>query len=98
MEYSKDIKHFNYPLHPDVAVVASLGVQEGVIDKTFLKDENKRGRRMFGTLFHSLQSRLFDKNICFFLGSPFSEASSNKRRIRKDFLQTEDQYRNGLNV
>lgn len=28
----------NYRLHPDVVVVASLGVQEGVIDKAFLKD------------------------------------------------------------
>lgn len=66
-EYGKGIKHFNYRLHPDVAAVASLGVQEGVIDKAFLKDYNKRGRRMFGTLFQSLQSHLFDKNICFFL-------------------------------
>lgn len=84
-EYGKGIKHFNYRRHPDAAVVVSLGVQEGVNDKAFLKDENKRGRRTFGTLFHSLQSHLFDKNICFLLESPldFSKASSNKQRIRR---------------
>lgn len=37
-ECGRGIKHFDYRLHPDVVVVASLGVQEGVIDKAFLKD------------------------------------------------------------
>lgn len=42
---------------------------------------------MFGTLFHSLQSHLFDKNICFFLEFclDFSKASSNKRWISNVF-------------